>query len=164
MGSWLRRRLGHERGGASIELALLLPLLLLVLMVAVPLVIEGWDYLVVTGATSSGIRYASRVDENARTTSTFAPACTVSSPTRRPSACEVQQFIQQAAAPLGVQVSVTPDPSQTLPGEPITVTATYTVNFPLAGAVNNFTRAFFGGGFSIPTSTVVNITQQGREE
>lgn len=153
-----------DRGLASLEIAMILPMLLLILLVAVPLVTEGWDYLVVTGATSSGIRYASRVDENARTTSTFAPVCTVSSPTRRPSACEVQQFIQQAAAPLGVSVTVSPDPTVTLPGEPITVTSTYTVTFPLAGAVNAFSRVFFGGSVSVPTSTVINITAQGREE
>lgn len=159
----MRSRLRNDRGVAALELALLLPLLLLILMVAVPLVIEGWDYLVVTGATNSGIRYASRVDENARTTSTFSPACSVSSPTRRPSPCEVQQFVRQAAMPLAVTVTVSPDPTLTLPGEPITVTATYTVKFPLATAVNAFGR-LLGGSLSIPTSTVINITAQGREE
>jgi len=157
------QRVRNDRGTAAMELSLLLPALLIILMVAVPLVAQGWDYLVVTGATANGIRYATRVDQNARTASNFAN-CSVSSPTRRPSGCEVQAFISQAASPLGVSVTVNPDPTLTLPGEPITVTSTYTVQFPMAKAVNWFGKAFFGNDFSIPTSTVITIVDQGREE
>jgi hypothetical protein len=76
----------------------------------------------------------------------------------------VQQFVRQAASPVPVSVTLSPDPSISLPGEPITVTSTYTVNFPMASAVNWFTGFFVGSSAAVPTSAVINITAQGREE
>lgn len=152
------RRLRAESGGATMEFALLLPLLMLLLATAAPVVKAGWEYMVLDRAVAHGVRYASRVDVNARTFS--------GGLTRRPTAEEVQAFVRQTAAPLlPSAVTVTPEPTSALPGEQITVEATYEISFAgVAAAANGVDAVLFGGDGIFPQSMTVMVSATGREE
>lgn len=151
-------RLRRDDGVSTLELALVLPVLLLLLATALPLVVAGWQYLVLTRATAHGVRYASRVEANAR----LLPDGTL---TRRPSAGEVADYVQEAAHPIALEsVEVDPEPSRSLPGEPIRVTVRYEVTIPLAGVANQIKSLFFPGASPFPESTVVTVSARGREE
>lgn len=152
------RRLREERGGATVEFGLLLPLLLLLLVAAAPVLRAGWEYMVLDRAVSHGVRYASRVDVNARTYS--------GGLTRRPTSGEVQTFVEEAAAPLDPSsVIVTPEPISALPGEPITVSATYEISFAgVATGVNAVSTVLLGGDGDFPERMTVTVSATGREE
>ena len=149
----------RERGAASVELGLLLPALMVLVAMAAPMLKAGWEYMVVSRAVSSGVRYASRVDVNAR----VSPTGTL---TRRPTAAEVQQVVVSAASPLAPgSVTVVPDPSTSLPGEPITVTASFEVTFgPLAQAANAVSNLFFNKPGAFPVQKLITVSSRGREE
>jgi len=110
-------------------------------------------------ASAHGIRYATRVDTNARYGSN-------GKLTRRPSDTEVQGFVTDAASPLKLSsVSVSPNPQQTLPGDVITLRTSYVVSFgPLADVANSVKTAFFGGGPLLPQSKEITVSARGREE
>lgn len=149
----------REEGASVIELAFVLPVLLLVFAATVPVVKSGWEYLSLTRATAHGVRYASRVDVNARESSVGL--------TRRPTADEVEAFVRDAAGGLNLDsVTVTPEPAGALPGEAITVTATYEFTYgPLADIANGVVGlASFGGDQLLPQSKVVTVSATGREE
>lgn len=152
-------RLRRDAGVSTLELALVLPVLMLLLAVALPLIAAGYEYLTVSRASAHGIRYATRVDTNARMSSEGFL-------TRRPTADEVETFVRDAAAPVELQtVTVDPEPVDTLPGDLVTVRATYQVSFgPLAGIANGVKTAFFGGGEVLPETAVVTVKASGREE
>ncbi len=155
----MRNALRREDGVSSVELALLLPVLLLLLTVAMPLVKGGWEYMVVSRAAAHGIRYATRADPNVHA----APGGLL---TRRPTAAEVDSFIRDAADPIALtSVSVSPEPAGSLPGELITVQAKYTVSFgALASVANEVKALFFGGGTFLPESKEITVSTRGREE
>jgi Flp pilus assembly protein TadG len=155
----VRRRLGAEDGISAIQFAFVLPILMLLLVVVAPLVKAGWEYHVLTRATSHGIRYATRVDTNARMSEAGL--------TRRPTATEVAEFVREAASPLdasGIAVEVTPDPSGAMPGELVTVTATYEISFGPMAELANRMKGLFWGGQILPESSTVAVSAQGREE
>src|SRR5688572_23393205 len=141
------------------ELGLLVPVLMLLLVTVLPLVKAGWEYMLVSRASAHGIRYATRVDVNARTTSSGVL-------TRRPTTAEVDAFVRDAASPLSLSsVTVSPEPITTLPGDLITVRTSYTVRFgPLAGIANSVKTSFFGGGDILPESKEITVSARGREE
>jgi hypothetical protein len=148
-----------QDGISTLELALVLPVLLLLLTVAIPLVAAGFEYLALSRASAHGVRYATRVETNARMSSDGYL-------TRRPTSDEVEDFVRDAASPLALDtVTVDPEPASTLPGDLVTVTATRELSFgPLAGIANGVKQAFFGGGGVLPESTVVTVKATGREE
>lgn len=150
----------REEGAASMELGIVLPILLILLALVAPLVKAGFEYMVLQRAVAHGVRYASRADVNAH----IAPDGSYS---RRPSPGEVAAFVKDAASPITIDpadVTVSPNPMLSLPGEPIVVTARNTVTYgPLASIATAVKNLFFGGGTSPPT-TVVTVSARGREE
>lgn len=147
----------REEGASTVELAIVLPMLLLLIASIAPLVKTGYEYMVVQRAVAHGVRFATRVDANA----------TVAVPTRRPTQAQVKDFVSTAAEPLtlpAANVTVSPNPATTLPGVGIEVRATYTMNYGiLATFVNNIKSVFFGGS-AFPTSRTVTVSGRGREE
>lgn len=149
----------REEGASTVELAIVLPMLLLLIASIAPLVRTGYEYMVVQRAVAHGVRYATRVDANA-----------VAGPTgltRRPTQDQVKAFVSTAAEPLtlpAANVTVSPNPATTLPGVGIQVQATYTMNYGiLATFVNNIKSVFFSGS-AFPTSRTVIVSGRGREE
>ena len=153
------RSLRRDDGISTLELAFVLPVLLFLLTLVVPLVMAGWEYMVVSRAAAHGIRYATRVDPNPRVSDSGVL-------TRRPTSTEVQDFVRDSASPLALSsVTVSPEPIATLPGDLITVRATRTVTFgPLAGLANGVKKTFFGGGDILPEEKDISVSARGREE
>src|SRR5688572_15939500 len=115
--------LRRDDGISTLELGLILPVLLLLLTFVMPVVKAGWEYMVVSRASAHGIRYATRVETNARLSGTGVL-------TRRPTIDEVEAFVREAAAPLELSsVDVSPEPAATLPGDVITVRSSRVVTF-----------------------------------
>ena len=164
----VRRKLGHDEGAAVLEFAWILPILLALLTVLIPLARAGWEYMVLSRATSHGVRYATKVDVNARCDGTVDGFGQCSGTLRRrPTSGEVDAYVRDAAAPVTVlAVSVAPDPSGSLPGETITVEASYEVSFgPLVGLANTMASLLPGGGNGLlPETTTVSVTARAREE
>jgi Flp pilus assembly protein TadG len=156
MRAFLLRR---DDGSSTLELGLIVPILMLLLVTVMPLVKAGGEYMVVSRASAHGIRYATRVDANARMSSGGYL-------TRRPTTDEVSTFVREAADPLVLtDVSVSPEPASSLPGDLITVRSTYTVSFgPIAGLANDVSELFFGRGPLLPDSKTITVTARGREE
>ena len=152
------RRLRDDDGVSTLELAWVLPILLLVLSIVLPSLGAGLKYMTLSRATASGIRYATKVDANARESAVGL--------TRRPTAAEVDTFVREAAQPLDLQsVDVSPEPAGALPGEAITVTVSHEVSFgPLASLANSLSSVFFGGGELLPETTTVTVSARGRQE
>ena len=140
----MMRRVLSDDGASAIEFAFALPVLLILFVASVPLVKAGWHYVVLDRAVAGGVRYAARADANARAYG--------SGLTRRPTAAEVQAFVAEASAPLTPSsVTVTPEPAGAVAGEPITVSATYSISFsPFTGAANRVKALFWGGGPAFP--------------
>ena len=153
------RSLRRDDGVSTLELGMILPVLLLILTVVMPVVKAGWEYMVVSRASAHGIRYATRVDPNARVSAS-------GTLTRRPTTAEVETFVRESASPLNLgSVSVSPEPATTLPGDLVTVRTTYTVGFgPLAGIANSVKTSFFGGSDILPESKEITVSARGREE
>lgn len=154
----MRARLrSRDEGASTLELGLVLPVVMLIVTITIPVVQAGWSYLVLSRATSAGIRYATRTDENARTAG--------GTLVRRPSGAEVAAFVRDAASPLTPSdVTVTPEPVATMPGETVTVRVAYQISFgPLAAAANGMSSVL-GGGRILPDSKVVTVSARGREE
>lgn len=149
----------REEGAAALEFGLVLPILLVIVTGMAPLVKAGYEYMVIQRAVAHGVRYASRADVNPRR-----DGGTV---TRRPSPAEVQAFVANAAQPLNVSpsnVTVSPNPRQALPGEPIEVTTTYTLTFGVIGDIaNSVSQILFGGGAYL-SDQPVTVSSRGREE
>lgn len=151
------RRLRSDEGISVVEFSLVLPVLLLVLAVTAPLVMAGWEYLSVSRATAHGVRYASRVDVNARESSVGL--------TRRPTSDEVDTFVREAADGIELKsVTVSPEPAGALPGEIISLTVTHEISYGPLAELANAVSEFIGGGALLPESAVVTVTAQGREE
>lgn len=152
-----RRR--SEEGGATVEFALVLPILLAMIVFMAPLVKAGYEYMVLQRAVAHGVRFASRADVNPRNDGGVL--------TRRPSQAEVQQFVITAAQPIGMtpgDITVSPNPRLAVPGEQIVVTANYTISFGvLADIANSVKAALFGGGTFI-ADRPVTVSARGREE
>ena len=116
-------RLRTEDGASTLELGLVLPVFLFLLMIVMPLVDAGREYVVASRAVAHGIRYATRVDTNPR----LAPDGSL---TRRPTISEVEAEVTDAAAELDVlEVDVSPEPSGSLSGDLITLRVTYRTTF-----------------------------------
>jgi Flp pilus assembly protein TadG len=156
----MRRLTRREDGAAALELAIILPLLLVLLAFVAPLAKFGYDYMVLQRAAAHGVRYASRADINPQVRSDGSLG-------RRPLPSEVQAFV--AASSNGKvaasDVTVNPNPKLSLPGEQITVTVAYPMSYgPLAEIANTIKGMFFGGGAYLPSSTTVTVSARGREE
>jgi hypothetical protein len=126
----------------------------------------GWEYMVMNRASAHGVRYATKVEVNARCDGTVDEVGRCEGELRRrPTTEEVELFVRDAVRPLSVDsVSVRPDPSSSLPGELVTVTITNELSFGLLGeAANRITRAFFGGNL-LPESGTMTARAYGRQE
>lgn len=152
------RRHGED-GAATVEFALILPILLVIVALMAPLVRAGYEYMVLQRAVSHGVRFASRADVNPRNDG--------GTWTRRPSEAEVQSFVRDAAAPITVaagDVAVNPIPRLALPGEQITVTANYTIRYGFLADIANSIKTIFFGGAGLITDRAVTVSARGREE
>ncbi|MEX2393372.1 MAG: hypothetical protein WD826_02715 [Actinomycetota bacterium] len=117
------QRLRADDGLSTLELGLVLPMFLLLLMIVMPVIDAGREYVIASRAVAHGIRYATRVDSNPR----VSPDGTL---TRRPSASEVEALVTDAATELELfSVDVTPEPSSSLSGDLITLRVTYRTTF-----------------------------------
>ncbi|MGQ0679283.1 MAG: TadE/TadG family type IV pilus assembly protein [Actinomycetota bacterium] len=156
----MARRARGEKGAATVELALVLPVLLVLMAFVAPIVRGGYEYMVLQRAVSHGVRYATRVDVNPRSDG-------AGGLTRRPSVAEVRQFVVSAADPLQIttgQIQVTPNPRLALPGGQVEVTADYTIDYGvMADFVNAVKGTFFGGGAFV-SEWDVTVSARGREE
>ena len=142
------------------EFGLIVPVLLVMLAFVAPLIKFGYDYMVVQRAVSHGVRYASRADVNPQVRADGSLG-------RRPLPGEVRSFVADSSNGMvsAADVQVSPDPSKALPGEQITVTVSYPLNYgPLAEIANGVKAAFFGGGAFLPVTTEVRVSARGREE
>lgn len=156
----MRRSTRREEGAAALELAIILPILLVLLAFVAPLVKFGYDYMVLQRAAAHGVRYASRADINPQVRSDGTLG-------RRPLPGEVKTFVSDSSngKVAATAVSVDPNPALALPGEQITVTVAYPMSYgPLAEIANAVKATFFGGGAFLPSSTTVNVSARGREE
>src|SRR5688572_4973038 len=124
----MRRFTRREDGAAALELAIVLPILLVLLAFVAPLVKFGYDYMVLQRAAAHGVRYASRADINPQVRSDGSLG-------RRPLPSEVKAFVSSSSngKVAATAVSVDPNPTLALPGEQITVTVNYPMSYgPLA--------------------------------
>jgi Flp pilus assembly protein TadG len=123
-----RRRLRAERGVAAVELALMLPVVVFLVMTAVPSVAAVIAYVDLSEASEAGARYATaaHLDPENPTVYRF-----------RPDAAGVAAYLRRISEVSLDSVSVTPDPSNALPGTEVTITLTHHVSFgPLARVAN----------------------------
>ena len=155
----MRRFMRREEGAAAVEFGIILPILLVLLAFVAPFIKFGYDYMVLQRAVSHGVRYASRADVNPVERSDGSLG-------RRPLPSEVQSFVADSSngKVLANTVSVTPNPTAALPGEPIVVEVDYEFTYgPLADIANAVKGLFFGGGAFLPPTTVT-VSARGREE
>lgn len=155
----MRRLRRSEDGAAALEFGLILPILLVFLAFVAPLVKYGYDYMVLQRAAAHGVRYASRADVNVRERADGTLG-------RRPLPSEVASFVSDSSGGVvdSAAVSVTPDPTMALPGEPITVAIDHTFSYGvLADVANGIKQLFFGGGEFLPP-TEITVSARGREE
>ena len=154
------RRMRREEGAAAVEFAIIVSILLLLFTMVVPIVKSGYEYMVLQRAVSHGVRFASRADVNPRVSDT-------GTLTRRPSVAEVQEFVVEAAQPVGVSaanITVTPEPRAAMPGAQVEVEATYTMSYGVLGDIaNGIKRALFGGD-DVFSDYQVTVSGRGREE
>ncbi len=149
-----------ERGSAAVELALLLPVLLLAALVAIPVVLRIQEANRLDEAVGAALRYATKAAPNA----VADPGMTCPDPRRRRSASEVQTFLADAsggivsAAQVGVVVRSasgieTPDPCRGVPGSTVTVTVDWVNEVGTIGELVNGVARLVGSGDVITTST-----------
>lgn len=138
-----------DRGGAAVELAILLPLLLLLAAGIWPLLAGIATYADVDHAAADGIRYATKVDRNP-----IANACATEtglSGSRRRSNAEVVAYVSDAVELPGATVTVTVDHAsgslcRATSGTPVTVTVSYPLTTGTLARTANTIAGFFGGG------------------
>lgn len=149
-----------EQGGALIEVALFLPLVVFMAAAATFVVGLLLDYATLNRLSETGARYATRVGPD---------------PTRvgeyrlRPSATDVEAYVREIADLPLETVSVVPDPQSALPGDDVTVTVATRVGLgPLGRIVNGLVGAItglFGGDPPLPTDGfLLESTSVMREE
>jgi Flp pilus assembly protein TadG len=144
----MRRSVRSERGAAAVELALFLPLLAFALAAASFVATLLLDYHSLTDLSESGVRYATRAQLNPETSGVYR---------FRPTAAEVVAYVEDSAGEQGLEVtsiSVSPDPSASFPGTPVTVSVTARLGEGVLGALaRNIAEGLpgsFGGGISQP--------------
>ena len=121
-------RVPDERGAASVELALWLPVLLLLVLAATSVAALVVDYGRATHLSASAARYATRsaVDPERPGDARL-----------RPTSAEVDAYVRRVARVDVREVEVSPDPSRSFPGSDITVRIrSHTRLGPLAHAAN----------------------------
>lgn len=133
-----------ERGGAAVELAIFLPLLVFLATAAAFVVRLFLGYHALTDLSQTGARYATRAQLNPDAPGVYR---------FRPTAEEVVAYLEDVAGDQGLDlqgISVSPDPSTAFPDTPITVTVTAAIERGALGrAARGLTAAFpgfFGGG------------------
>jgi Flp pilus assembly protein TadG len=144
------RRLREERGLAMIEAALFLPLLVFLVMTAVPVVSSVITYVELNEVSEAGARYATaaHLDPENPTVYRF-----------RPDAAGVVAYMRRISDVSLESVSVSPDPASSFPGTQVTVTVTHRVSFgPLASVANGLAGLVgaeppFPGGDVVLSST-----------
>jgi Flp pilus assembly protein TadG len=145
-----RRGLRDERGLAAVEFALMLPLVVFLVMTAIPTVGSAIAYVDLNEASEAGARYATAAHLDPENPGVYR---------FRPTAAAVEAYLRRISdVPLD-SVTVSPDPATAMPGTQITVTVTHRVSFgPLARVANGLARLVgadppFPEGGSVLTST-----------
>ncbi|MGH2740429.1 MAG: hypothetical protein ACRDH6_08135 [Actinomycetota bacterium] len=135
----------REEGGALLEVALFLPLVVFMAAAAAFIVGLLLDYSTLNRLSETGARYATRAGPDPSRVGEYR---------LRPSAAEVEAYVRGIADLPLETVSVTPDPQAALPGDDVTVTVATRVELgPLGRAVNGLVGAFtglFGEGPPLP--------------
>lgn len=143
-GGW-RPAVGAERGAAVVEIALVVPILVLIASASTYAVRTVLDYTHVAHLSEVGARYATRaaLDPGRPGDYSF-----------RPTAEQVAGYVREAAEVDVFDVTVTPEPALARPGDEIEIVVTTHVELgPLGRAANAIAGAFaglFGGGRPFP--------------
>lgn len=149
-------RVGDQHGGATLELALFLPALLLAALAGAFALRLLLDYGHLNHVSEAGVRYATRVALD---------------PTRpgeyrlRPTVAEVEAYIREIAdVPLSA-VAVSPDPATALPGTEVVVAVTARRDLGPAGRAASALARLVGAGDLFPDGgVVITATAAMREE
>jgi Flp pilus assembly protein TadG len=132
------RRLRDQRGAAAVELAMFVPLLVMMFTGAAFVVRLVLGYHALTDLSETGARYATRAQLDPDT----------GEYRFRPTATEVTAYIQSVADEKGLDlqaVSVSPDPSTAYPGTPVTISVTAVIDRGVIGrAAREMGEAFPG--------------------
>jgi Flp pilus assembly protein TadG len=142
-------RLRQQRGAAAVELALFVPLLVLMFIGGAFVVRLALGYHALTDLSETGARYATRAQLDPDT----------GEYRFRPTAAQVTAYIQTVADEKGLDleaVSVSPDPSTAYPGTPITISLTAVMDRGVLGrAARELGEAFPGllGDTDFPPET-----------
>ena len=164
-------RTRDDSGVASVEMAIVLTLMVMVGFGATPVWRLGQAYHTVSRVSAEALRYATAVTAHGTRS---APGAVLK---RRPTAAEVAAFAQQAAGgtPVTVVTLVCPDdvlsacaagdPSSAGAGDGITVTVSTDVDLSALGSLANAVANAVGAGDYAPHGVVTQTsTAHGREE
>ncbi len=152
----LRRRIRDQRGTAAIEFALFLPIMVFIVMTAVPVVSSVIGYIQMNQVSEAGARYATAAHQDPENPGVYR---------FRPDAAAVVAYIRRISdAPLD-SVTVSPDPANAFPGTQITVTVTKNVSFGPLGRVANWIAGMVSADEPFPEGgVVITSTATMREE
>ena len=145
--------LRSERGVAAVELALMLPVLVFLVMAAVPVASAVIAYVDLNEASEAGARYATAAHLDPENPAVYR---------FRPDAAGVEAYVRRVSDVPLESVTVAPDPASSLPGTQVTVTLTHRVSFgPLAGVANGLAGLvgaddpFPGGGVVLQSTATM---------
>lgn len=149
--SRIGQRIGQDRGAQVIELALALPLLLLVGLATTPVLLRVSDQIILNRAVAVGARYAGKVDAKPSTPDAGCPGTLG----RRRSAAAVEDIVIDAAADSGLtldpaDVTVSASPCLSAIGDPITISASVERSFGTVTAAANTALQLAGGTALFP--------------
>jgi len=152
----LRRRIRDQRGTAAVEFALFLPILVFLVMTAVPVVSTVIGYTQMNQVSEAGARYATAAHQDPENPDVYR---------FRPDAAAVVAYIHRISdVPLD-SVTVSPDPANAFPGTQITVTVTRNVSFGPLGRAANWIAGMVNADEPFPEGgVVITSTATMREE
>lgn len=149
-------RLRHQDGTAAVEFALMLPVLVLMVMIAVPVVSTVLGYIDLNEASEAGARYATAAHLDPENPGVYR---------FRPDADAVETYLRRISDVPLESVSVSPDPATALPGTQVTVTVTHRVPMGPLARVANFFAGLVGDDPLFPDGgLVLTSTATMREE
>lgn len=145
-----------ERGIAAVELALVLPVVVFLVMTAVPVAAAVVAYVELNEASEAGARYATAAHLDPENPGVYR---------FRTDAAGVEAYVRRISDVPLASVTVSPDPSAALPGTQVTLTLTHQVSFGPLATVANALAGLVGADDPFPGGGVVlTSTASMREE